>query len=306
MGVIGASEAGSCLRSITFRLAGHEPAPFPAKSRWAMERGIALEPVIAGMLMERGFQVIAPLVAEGYRIDAWLLAHPDRFISNGKALMNCQIKAVNARHFSYLRQGVRKNAEHYFFQVQAEMAAAGLEKTLFAVCRADDMELHLEEVSFDAEAWKGRAALLEEAWKKGLYGELWDREYALPDWHCFYCQWIGECQPGAERTVGQAKEGEVLVRDGEDPITAVKDEYLGVIAEEREVAGRKDALRAELQGYAEGRGTKRVIFYGLAGSLSQGRPSLDLGAVRKLLTPEQIIQATKQGQEYWTWRATGE
>ena len=303
LGVIGASEAGNCLRAITYRLAGHEPAPFPARSKWAMERGKALEGVVAEMLLERGLQVIAPPVAEGYRIGAWLQVHPDRFISNGKAWVNCQIKVVNLRHFGYLRQGIKANSEHYWWQVQAEMAATALEDTLFVVCRADDMELHTEEVPFDAIAWGGRAALLEEAWEKGLLGELWEAQYSLPGFPCSYCSYMGECQPGAERVIVSAKEGEALVRDGEDPVTVVKDEYLGILAAEKELVGRKESLRAELQGYAEGRGVKKVIFYGLSGSLTPGRANLDMNAVRKMLSQEQMKGAMKEGQPYWTWRA---
>ena len=306
-GVVGASEAGHCLRAIGYRLSeAYAPDPLPDKARWAMERGKALEAVVAEMLRAQEWEVKVPN-PPAYRYGDWLVAHPDRIATRGGRDRNCQIKVVNSRHFAYLSRGVRENGEAYFWQVQAEMAATGLAQTLFAVCRADDMALHTEAVEFDRAAWVMRAGVLHEVRNFALEGTLNPPEYAYPDWHCTYCDYLSSCQPDAKAQVlPKGGLGEVAVPDGADPITAVKGEYLEVLAEEKVLTDRKEALRQELVAFAEGTGANQVLFLGLTGTFLVGRHSLDANAAKKLLTPDQVKQCTKEGRPYWTWRATGE
>ncbi len=299
---VGASEAGHCAREISYRLTGTPKKALSEKQEAIFARGHALEPVIADMLRGRCWQVWIP-DPEKYTIGGWLTGRPDRFVEvPGEAgRQNCQIKAVNPTSFGFLRGGLRDNGEQYWWQVQAEMAATSLQRTKFVACAVDRMELYIEDVPFEPEAWTERAAILQKTVRDACdRGVLAPPDYQLPAWQCSYCWYVETCQPLQPQTyVASGKE--LVVADGAHPITAVKAQYI-------EMMGRKDAIEAELaemkgelDAFADESGAQKIMFYGLTGSFVQGRETIDTKKLREI-APDLAAQVTKKGQPYRAWK----
>jgi len=235
-----------CARKLWYEKTGKQP-DYPSKNQDALQRGIAMEPVIARLFAEKtGMQLFFEKDTVVSDHHPWAQAHVDTFAYTEEGFaVPVEIKAPGREVFLQLRK--KGAADGYILQVQHILSVCDMPFGYFV---AHCAEFWTQLIHFKVEADKGVQDRIiergEKFWNLNVLGGEEPDRLPASDKRCASCEFRRSCQ--GEHMVALMKESGAVVFD--ESLSGLLQEFLEMRdiadAAEGELDLLKDAIRAKL------------------------------------------------------------
>jgi len=234
-------EPYGCQRMLWYDKRNQEP-DYPRKEGGVLDRGHALEPVIAEQFTkDYGLKVRNVNQIKQHKTEHWALANLDRKVEGEDILLECKTAGREIFH-RIKRDGI---PEHYIMQVQQYLWITGYKKAILAILWADGWKFLYEEIEADPNIHR----LIQDTgrwfWRMVTEGGIPDR-LDPNDKRCQTCIFRTTCQGQALLDKIDDATGEEIV-DMSNELDPLMEDLVNVEGVLLEAKGMKEELTTKIK-----------------------------------------------------------